>query len=104
MAQKEQRRESETVKRRPANAYIKFIQHFIANNSANYEHVRSTVTAGLCLPVPHRPVPVSNFIHQRVIEREREKTNKPKTIYNKHQNTIDVQDYQAYVAYKINGK
>jgi len=26
---------------------------------------------------------------------DREKTNKQKTIYNKHQNTIDMQDYQA---------
>ena len=33
---------------------------------------------------------MSNFIHQRVIEK-----NKQKTIYNKHQNTIDMQDYQA---------
>jgi len=74
LAQKEQRRESETVKRRPANAYIKFIQHFIANNSANYEHVRSTIAAGMCLPVPYRPVLVSNFIHQRVIEREKKQT------------------------------
>ena len=32
---------------------------------------------------------MSNFIHQRVIEK---KTNQ-KTIYNKHQNTIDMQDY-----------
>jgi len=36
---------------------------------------------------------MSNFIHQRVIEK---KTNKQKTIYNKHRNTIDVQDYQAF--------
>ena len=35
---------------------------------------------------------MSNCIHQRVIER---KTNKQKTIYNKHQNTVDMQDYQA---------
>jgi len=33
---------------------------------------------------------LSNVIHQRVIEK-----NKQKTIYNKHQNTTDVQDYQA---------
>jgi len=39
---------------------------------------------------------MSNFIHQRVIEK---KTN-TKIIYNKHQNTIDMQDYQAYVAEK----
>jgi len=39
------------------------------------------------------------FIHQRVIEKKQ-----TKIIYNKHQNTIDMQDYQAYVAYKINCK
>ena len=33
---------------------------------------------------------LSNFIHQRVTEK-----NKQKTIYNKHQNTSDMQDYQA---------
>ena len=32
----------------------------------------------------------ATFIHQRVIEKK-----KQKTIYNKHQNTIDVQDNQA---------
>jgi len=32
---------------------------------------------------------LSNFIHWRVIEK------KTKTLYNKHQNTIDIQDYQA---------
>jgi len=35
---------------------------------------------------------MSNCIHQRVIEI---KTNKQKTIYNKHQNTVDMQDYRA---------
>jgi len=35
---------------------------------------------------------MSNFIHQRV--RKKKKQTK-KTIYNKHQNTIDVQDNQA---------
>jgi len=34
---------------------------------------------------------LSNIIHQRVIEKE----NKQKTIYSKHQNTTDMQDYQA---------
>jgi len=38
---------------------------------------------------------MSNFIHQRVIE---------KTTYNKHQNKTDTQDYQAYAAHKINSK
>jgi len=33
---------------------------------------------------------MTNFIHQRVIEK-----NKQKTIYNKHQNTTDMQDYQS---------
>jgi len=41
---------------------------------------------------------LSNFIHQRVIEK------KQKIIYNKHQNTIDMQDYQVHAAYKINCK
>jgi len=36
-------------------------------------------------------VVTSNIIHQRVID----KINKQKTVYNKHQDTIDVQDYQA---------
>jgi len=36
-------------------------------------------------------MPLSNFIHQRVIE----KKNQQKTAYNEHQNTIDMQDYQA---------
>jgi len=36
---------------------------------------------------------MSNFIHQRVLEK---KTNKNNTlVYNKHRNTIDMQDYQA---------
>ena len=43
----------------------------------------------------------SNFIHQRVMER---KKNKQKTVYNKHQNIIDMQDYEAYVANKIKCK
>jgi len=43
---------------------------------------------------------LGNFIHQQAIE----KNNKQKIINSKHQNTIDVQDYQAYVAYKINCK
>jgi len=30
--------------------------------------------------------------------------NKQILIYNKHQNTISIQDYQAHAAYKINGK
>jgi len=34
---------------------------------------------------------LSNFIHQRVIEKNKQ----TKTVYNKHQNTIDMQDYQA---------
>ena len=35
---------------------------------------------------------MSNFIHQRVLE----KKNKNNTlVYNKHRNTIDMQDYQA---------
>jgi len=45
-------------------------------------------------------IALSKFIHQRVIE----KKNKRKIIYNKHQNTIDMQDYQACVAYQINCK
>jgi len=46
-------------------------------------------------------IPVSsNFIHQRMIEKKKQ----TEIIYNKHQNRIDMQDYQAYVAYKINSK
>ena len=36
-------------------------------------------------------------VHHRLIDKKQ-----TKIIYNKHQNTIDMQDYQAYVAYKIN--
>jgi len=34
---------------------------------------------------------LNNVIHHQVIEREKQQ----KTIYNKHQNTIDMLDYQA---------
>jgi len=34
---------------------------------------------------------MSNFIHQRLREKKKQK----KTKYNKHQNTIDMLDYQA---------
>jgi len=34
---------------------------------------------------------MSNFIHHQVAERK----NKQKTVYNKHQNTIDTLGYQA---------
>ena len=45
---------------------------------------------------------MSNFIHHQVIE----KTNKQKTIYNKHQKTICMLAYQAvtHITYKINCK
>ena len=45
---------------------------------------------------------MSNYIHLRVVEKKKQ----TKTIYNKHQNTIDMQDYKAVtcVAYKINCK
>jgi len=39
---------------------------------------------------------LSNFIHQLVIERKENK----KPIYNKHQNTVDMQDYQAEYFYE----
>jgi len=39
---------------------------------------------------------LSNFIHQLVIERKENKT----AIYNKHQNTVDMQDYQAEYFYE----
>ena len=42
---------------------------------------------------------LSNFIHQRVTEK-----NEQKILYNKLQNTIDMQHYQAYVPYKVNCK
>jgi len=41
---------------------------------------------------------MSNFIHQRVIEKKNKQT---KTIYNKHQNTIDVQDNQAVTCVQL---
>jgi len=45
---------------------------------------------------------MSNFIHHQVIE----KTNKQKTIYNKHEKTICMLAYQAvtHITYKINCK
>ena len=41
-------------------------------------------------------VNLSNFIHQLVIERKENK----KAIYNKYQNTVDMQDYQAEYFYE----
>ena len=40
-------------------------------------------------------------LYSSASDREKKQT---EIIYNKHQNRIDMQDYRAYVAYKINSK
>ena len=44
--QQKQQWESTRLKR-PANAYIKFIQDFMAKNSTNYDNVRHALSAGM---------------------------------------------------------
>jgi len=67
---------------------------------------------GLCSPRFRRLLKTYLFARYQRLQRieqlyspasDRE-INKQKTVYNKHQNAIDMQDYQAYVAYKINRK